>query len=128
MALQGQSVFSSSGDTGAFGCIRSDGTTVVNVNDPATQPWVTSVGGTSFEGDNPGTNPNPGTPAKGTETVWNVDNLCSDQAAAADNDDAGRLLLVRRDRRRRRRFQPVLGPSLLPARTGREQPDHHLLG
>jgi len=89
LAMQGQSVFSSSGDTGAFGCIRSDGTTVVNVNDPASQPWVTSVGGTSFEGDNPGTNPYPGTPVKGDETVWNVDNLCSDQAAAADNDNEG---------------------------------------
>jgi subtilase family serine protease len=89
MALQGQSLFSSSGDTGAFGCIRSDLTTVVNVGDPSSQPWVTSVGGTSFEGDNPGTHPNPGTPAKGEETVWNVDNLCSDQAAAADNDNQG---------------------------------------
>jgi kumamolisin len=91
MALQGQSLFSSAGDTGAFDCMRSDGTTVVNVGDPSTQPWVTSVGGTSFEGDNPGTNPNPGTPAKNTETVWNVDNLCSDQAAAADNDEQGGL-------------------------------------
>jgi subtilase family serine protease len=89
MALQGQSLFSSSGDTGAFGCMRSDGTTVVNVGDPSSQPWVTSVGGTSLEGDNPGTNPNPGTPARGIETVWNVNNLCSDQAAAADNDDQG---------------------------------------
>jgi kumamolisin len=89
IAAQGQSLFSSSGDTGAFGCIRSDGTTVLNVNDPASQPWVTSVGGTSFEGDNPGTNPHPGTPVKGDETVWNVDNLCSDQAAAADNDGQG---------------------------------------
>jgi subtilase family serine protease len=89
MALQGQSLFSSSGDTGAFGCMRSDGTTVVNVGDPSSQPWVTSVGGTSLEGDNPGTNPNPGTPARGVETVWNVNNLCSDQAAAADNDDQG---------------------------------------
>jgi subtilase family serine protease len=89
MALQGQSLFSSSGDTGAFGCMRSDGTTVVNVGDPSSQPWVTSVGGTSLEGDNPGTNPNPGTPARGVETVWNVNNLCSDQAAAAGNDDQG---------------------------------------
>jgi subtilase family serine protease len=89
MALQGQSVFNSAGDTGAFDCLRSDGTSVVNVMDPASQPWVTSVGGTSFEGDNPGTNPHPGTPAKGVETVWNVDNLCSDQAAAADNDGKG---------------------------------------
>ena len=89
MATQGQSMFSSSGDTGAFGCIRTDGTTIVNIGDPSSQPWVTSVGGTSFESDNPGTNPYPGTPAKGDETVWNVDNLCSDQAAAADNDNQG---------------------------------------
>jgi kumamolisin len=89
MAMQGQSVFSSSGDTGAFGCLRSDGTTVVNVNDPASQPWVTSVGGTSFESDNPGTDSHPGPPVTGDETVWNVDNLCSDQPAAADNDYKG---------------------------------------
>jgi kumamolisin len=89
MALQGQSLFSAAGDTGAFDCIRSDGTTVVNANDPSAQPWVTSVGGSSFEGDNPGTNPNPGTPARNTETVWNTDNLCSDQAAATDNDGQG---------------------------------------
>lgn len=89
MAMQGQSVFNSAGDTGAYGCIRSDGTTIVDQSDPASQPWVTSVGGTSLESDNPGTNPNPGHPVNGTETVWNVDNLCSDQAAAADNDSKG---------------------------------------
>jgi subtilase family serine protease len=89
MALQGQSVFNSAGDTGAFGCIRSDGTSIVDQADPASQPWVTSVGGTSLESDNPGTNPHPGSPAKGTETVWNVDNLCNGQAAAADNDQLG---------------------------------------
>lgn len=89
MALQGQSMFSSAGDTGAFDCIRSDGTTIANVDDPASQPWVTSVGGTSLESDNPRTNPHPGSPAPGTETVWNVDNLCSDQAAAAGNDQQG---------------------------------------
>jgi subtilase family serine protease len=89
MALQGQSVFSSSGDTGAFGCIRSDGTTIVDQGDPSSQPWVTSVGGTSLESDNPGTNPNPGAPKSGTETVWNVDNLCSSAAAAPSNDNQG---------------------------------------
>ena len=89
MALQGQSMFNSAGDTGAFGCIRSDGTSIVDQADPASQPWVTSVGGTSLEGDNPGTNPHPGYPAKGTETVWNVDNLCSGQPAATDNDQLG---------------------------------------
>jgi subtilase family serine protease len=82
MALQGQSVFSSSGDTGAFGCIRTDGTTIVNVGDPSSQPWVTSVGGTSLESYNPGTNPHPGYP-RGVETVWNVDNLCNSGAGVA---------------------------------------------
>jgi kumamolisin len=91
MAMQGQSMFNSAGDTGAFGCIRSDGTTIVNQGDPASQPWVTSVGGTSLEGDNPGTNPYPGYPANGAETAWNVDNLCSNQAAAAGNDGKGGL-------------------------------------
>jgi kumamolisin len=76
MALQGQSMFSSAGDTGAFDCVRSDGTTIVNVGDPSSQPWVTSVGGTSFESFNPDANPNPKYPA-GVEAVWNVDNLCN---------------------------------------------------
>ena len=40
MAFQGQSMFGSSGDTGAFGCIRSDGTTIVN----AERPVVPAVG------------------------------------------------------------------------------------
>jgi len=49
MAAQGQSMFGAAGDTGAFDCIRSDGTTTVNVDDPPSQPWVTSVGGASFQ-------------------------------------------------------------------------------
>ncbi|MGO9298348.1 MAG: protease pro-enzyme activation domain-containing protein [Streptosporangiaceae bacterium] len=79
MALQGQSVFSSAGDTGAFECLRSNGTTLPNVLDPASQPWVTSVGGTSFAGFNPGATKHPAYP-RGTETVWNVDNLCNTKA------------------------------------------------
>jgi len=79
MALQGQSMFGAAGDTGAFDCIRSDGTTVVNVDDPPSQPWVTSVGGTSLESFNPDANPNPSYPT-GVETVWNVDNLCNASA------------------------------------------------
>jgi subtilase family serine protease len=47
IAMQGQSMFGAAGDTGAFGCIRSDGTTILNLVDPPSQPWVTSVGGTS---------------------------------------------------------------------------------
>jgi subtilase family serine protease len=79
MALQGQSMFGFSGDTGAFGCIRGSGTTIVNQADPSSQPWVTSVGGTSFESFNPDTNPFPDYPA-GVETVWNVDDLCNQRA------------------------------------------------
>ena len=59
MAFQGQSMFSSSGDTGAFGCIRSDGTTIVDQGDPSSQPWVTSVGGTSLRKRQPGHQPEP---------------------------------------------------------------------
>jgi kumamolisin len=79
MALQGQSMFGSAGDTGAFDCIETDSTTIANVDDPSTQPWVTSVGGTSFETFNPDANPNPSYPA-GVETVWNVYNLCNTKA------------------------------------------------
>jgi subtilase family serine protease len=85
MAIQGQSMFGAAGDTGAFGCIRSDGTTIVNVGDPPSQPWVTSVGGTSFESFNPNAQTNPSYPT-GVETVWNVDNLCN---ASANSESTG---------------------------------------
>jgi subtilase family serine protease len=81
MAMQGQSMFGAEGDTGAFSCLRSDGTRIVNVLDPASQPWVTSVGGTSFETDNPGHTQQPTYPA-GVESVWNVDSLCNTAPAS----------------------------------------------
>jgi kumamolisin len=88
MAAQGQSVFGAEGDTGAFSCLRSDGHTNVNLLDPPAQPWVTSVGGTSFENFNPGTNPHPRYPRVG-EAVWNVQNLCSNAASSPANDNHG---------------------------------------
>jgi subtilase family serine protease len=88
MAMQGQSMFGAEGDTGAFECIRSDGTTIVNVLDPPSQPWVTSIGGTSLESYNPGANQHPAYPA-GTETVWNTDALCSNAAPGPANDNQG---------------------------------------
>ena len=79
MAAQGQSMFSSSGDTGAFECIR-DGTfsdyAPLEALDPSTQPWVTSTGGTSFGTFDPGDNPNPSYPY-GIEEVWNTLDVCS---------------------------------------------------
>ena len=77
MATQGQSMFASAGDDGAFDC----GTTpqTLAVDDPESQPWVTSVGGTSWQTDNPGTNTHPAYKA-GVESVWNVDSLCNESA------------------------------------------------
>jgi subtilase family serine protease len=78
MAAQGQSMFSSSGDTGAFECIR-DGTfsdfAPLEALDPSSQPWVTSTGGTSFGTFDPGDNPHPSYPR--TEEVWNTIDICS---------------------------------------------------
>jgi subtilase family serine protease len=88
MAMQGQSTFGAEGDTGAFSCIRSDGSTGVAVLDPPSQPFVTSVGGTSLESFNPGASQHPAYPA-GTESVWNTDALCSNAAPAAANDNLG---------------------------------------
>ena len=79
MAAQGQSIFASSGDTGAFECIR-DGTfsdyAPLESLDPASQPWVTSTGGTSFTSFDPGDNPSPSYPGR-AEQVWNTIDICS---------------------------------------------------
>jgi subtilase family serine protease len=91
MALQGQSVFASSGDDGAFDCL-GDGTSYQNspsVDDPESQPWVTSAGGTSLTSFNPGQNEHPSYPS--TETVWNPDSLCSqyDNLSYQNPDEPG---------------------------------------
>jgi subtilase family serine protease len=64
LAAQGQTVFVSSGDQGAYG--RTGGFTspvTYNAPDPGSQPFITSVGGTSLY-----TGPNE---AYGSEEVWN---------------------------------------------------------
>lgn len=43
MAVQGQSIFAASGDSGAY-----DDGSKLSVDDPASQPWVTGVGGTNL--------------------------------------------------------------------------------
>jgi len=79
MAAQGQSIFASSGDTGAFECLR-DGTfsdfAPLQSLDPASQPWVTSTGGTSFTSFDPGDKADPRYP-RGDEGVWNTVDACS---------------------------------------------------
>jgi hypothetical protein len=51
-AAQGQSVFVSSGDDGSTGCIDNNGNlqSTVSASDPATQAFVTAVGGTTMTG------------------------------------------------------------------------------
>ncbi|MGH3168960.1 MAG: S53 family peptidase [Trebonia sp.] len=89
MAMQGQSMFAASGDQGPYTCLVTDGTTRLNVFDPASQPWVISTGGTSLGTFNPATNADPKYPLVGTETAWNPDNLCSDAAPSPGNDEEG---------------------------------------
>ena len=59
-AIEGQSVFVSTGDAGSTGCNEDSGTDQISVDDPADSPWVTATGGTSMQGM---TNPSIG--------VWN---------------------------------------------------------
>jgi hypothetical protein len=62
-ATQGQTVFAAAGDTGSTGCLRDTGTPnqfSLSVDDPASQPYVIGVGGTTLT-----TNP---------ESVWNDSN------------------------------------------------------
>lgn len=78
MASQGQSMFAASGDSGAY----DDGSTL-SVDDPASQPYVTGVGGTFLTTSGPGgpwsseTSWNGGTAARGgggggISAVWSI--------------------------------------------------------
>ncbi len=60
-AAEGMSVFVASGDTGSEGCYRVNQSDALEVLDPGSQPFVTSVGGTDLT--------HAGPPPK--ETVWN---------------------------------------------------------
>jgi subtilase family serine protease len=79
-AAQGQTFSVSSGDAGAEGCREETDTEVPAVDDPAADPYVTGVGGTSLQ--SPG-NPAAGTPP--TEVVWNNGPVLD----AADSGGAG---------------------------------------
>ncbi len=61
-AAQGQSIFAASGDNGSNDCGNKT-PTAPSVDDPASQPYVTGVGGTSLSVNN-------GSNAYKTETVW----------------------------------------------------------
>jgi Pro-kumamolisin, activation domain/Putative Ig domain len=60
-AAQGQTVFAASGDHGVKDCVSGSHSGTVSVDDPASQPYVTGVGGTSLTAVGP----------PPSETVWN---------------------------------------------------------
>lgn len=64
MASQGQQIFAASGDDGSEDCARGGGPTLLNTDDPASQPFMVGVGGTTVT-------INPQTNAYVSETVWN---------------------------------------------------------
>ncbi|GCE08100.1 S53 family peptidase [Dictyobacter aurantiacus] len=71
MASQGQSIFAASGDDGAFDCKQQGDPTLLAVDNPASQPYMAGVGGTSFAGTfDPGNNPHPGYPPLPAEHAW----------------------------------------------------------
>jgi hypothetical protein len=59
-AVQGQTILAASGDSGSEDCYAVDQDRTLQVDDPASQPYVTGVGGTSLTSISPR-----------TETVWN---------------------------------------------------------
>jgi pro-kumamolisin-like protein len=72
MATQGQTMVAAAGDEGSEDCFASDGGSELAVDDPGSQPDVTSVGGTTLVGAN-----------VAAQSVWNncghADaNLCQD--------------------------------------------------
>ncbi len=76
IAAQGQSMFASSGDTGAYGCLIGSGRPDLAIDDPASQPFVTGVGGTSLSSFDPQNDPHPAYP-NAFETVWNPLGMCN---------------------------------------------------
>ncbi len=64
MAAQGQTIYAAAGDSGAFDDYPHNGSETLVVDDPASQPYVVGVGGTSLT-------VNANTGAYQMESVWN---------------------------------------------------------
>ncbi len=73
-ASQGQTILAATGDSGSEGCYAADRSTEEEVTYPASDPYVTAVGGTSLV-------------APGDETAWNY--CQSDESTACANDYEG---------------------------------------
>lgn len=77
-AVQGMSFFSAAGDTGSEDCESADPqATALAVDDPTNDPYVTSVGGTMYQGS-----------LRGRQVVWNVPPLPGVPAAFAGGPSA----------------------------------------
>jgi IPT/TIG domain len=74
-AAQGQTVVASSGDSGSEDCYRAHGTSDLVTEYPASDPWVTAVGGTDLYTDAP-------------ETTWNDCQAAVDASCAQHGYDA----------------------------------------
>ncbi|GHO75108.1 hypothetical protein KSD_28790 [Ktedonobacter sp. SOSP1-85] len=76
-AAQGQTIVAAAGDTGSSDCYHADGTTTsISVDDPASQPYVTGVGGTllsvngsNYAGETPWNNAD-GAGGGGVSSYW----------------------------------------------------------
>ncbi len=83
MAAQGQSVFAASGEYGAYAAFNPTTPTILTqpaVNDPASQPYVTGVGGTTLKYNKPVAATGTTAAANGqyvSETVWKSGTLAS---------------------------------------------------
>ena len=90
MAVQGQSISAASGDNGSYDCLGVlDPPTGTNnaVDDPASDPLMTALGGTSFFGTfDPGADLTPKYPT-GDEYVWDTLNSCSNSDFIVDGVD-----------------------------------------
>ncbi len=97
MATQGQSIFSATGDYGAFGACPSlnlPPNQALQIGDPNNTPYITAVGGTSFETSSgtilfdPGNNAHPTYPGVNKEKVW-ITYPCSSQACDGGGSSGG---------------------------------------
>jgi len=100
MAAQGQSLFTASGDAGAYGCSRvgivPPAGQLLQIGDPNNQPYNTAVGGTSFRRPaagpvlfDPGKNPHPTYPGTAKEGTWLE--ACSPSACEGSGGGVSRL-------------------------------------
>jgi len=103
-AVQGQSVLAASGDTGSAGCENELDSTRLAVQDPASQPFVTGVGGTTlyteYNGEPALWNPSLGETM--LQAVWNDGELKTSRGVQAAATTGGLSTLWAMPRYQRR--------------------------